>query len=667
MKKILLIVFFTAISSLLSAQTILTREGIVVNNTEPGSWEGINIPRSVPTTFSFLNNSITSVNSSGFLLQAGDEAPLSTNNNLDGAIITGNKFTWNGTDPSSITHGMFMGYNINFTVKYNYLDKTPYGILFKSGNDAGFNMSYSSGYGAAYNIVKNAKLSLRMKGINGVQVYNNTFYSSQRSGSVILIDANRDRTNPAPSTGAKIKNNIFYTVYQMYNISIESGCLVNFESDYNVYYCESGTPLFSVDGVSKTFSQWQAMGYDLHSVVINPGFINTTGFVPAKRLDYGTSLGSGWQPGLSTTAAWSAGSAPATTNQNGKWQVGAVIYPEQPATNPPVINTTPPVVPVNTPSVVIISTQPSYFSGFVGELDASGSYDLNNDNLSFAWIVPGNMPVSSTRSSKIQFLGPVLSTPQAIEVTLKISDGKTTQSKTIPVNILPYKPELEAAEILNIEASSFQSPNYPHNILDGDIGTMWSVSGDNQWLVMELKEAFNIQHVKIAFQPGQNRESYFDILGSEDKVTWEPVLTKSASCSFSGNLQVFDFPPAKTGIEFRYVKLAGRTNSLDSWNYISEFKIFGYRQRNPTSYEDQPVKFYPNPALEFVNIRIDDSTFKPDFIRIINMSGKVVFQDKMNPDARDLQIPLNLKQGIYIVQMGSSDFTLFTQKLVVNI
>ena len=667
MKKILLIVFFTAISSLLSAQTILTREGIVVNNTEPGNWEGVNIQRSVPTTFSFLNNSITSVNSSGFLLQAGDEAPLSTNNNLDGAIITGNKFTWNGTDPSSITHGMFTGYNINFTVKYNYLDKTPYGILFKSGNDAGFNMSYSTGYGAAYNIVKNAKLSLRMKGINGVQVYNNTFYSSQRSGSVILIDANRDRTNPAPSTGAKIKNNIFYTVYQMYNISIESGCLVNFESDYNVYYCESGTPLFSVDGVSNTFIQWQAMGYDLHSVVINPGFINTTGFVPAKRLDYGTSLGSGWQPGLSTTAAWSAGSAPATTNQNGKWQVGAVIYPEQPATNPPVINTTPPVVPVNTPPVVIVSTQPSYFSGFVGELDASGSYDLNNDNLSFTWIVPGNMPVSSISSSKIQFLGPVLSTPQAIEVTLKISDGKTIQSKTIPVNILPYKPELEAAEILNIEASSFQSPNYPHNILDGDIGTMWSVSGDNQWLVLELKEAFNIQHVKIAFQPGQKRESYFDILGSEDKVTWEPVLTKSASCFFSGNLQVFDFPPAKTGIEFRYVKLVGRTNSLDSWNYISEFKIFGYRQRNPASYEDQPVKFYPNPALEFVNIRIDDSTFKPDFIRIINMSGKVVFQDKMNPDTRVLQIPLNLKQGIYIVQMGSSDFTLFTQKLVVNI
>jgi hypothetical protein len=137
-----------------------------------------------------------------------DEVPMTTNNNLDGAFITGNKLTWNGTDASSNTHGMFMGYNINFTVRYNYLDKTPYGILFKSGSDAGTNMTYSPGYGASYNIVRNSKMSVRMKGINGVQVYNNTFYSSLQSGTLIYIDANNDRSVPAASTGAKIKNNI---------------------------------------------------------------------------------------------------------------------------------------------------------------------------------------------------------------------------------------------------------------------------------------------------------------------------------------------------------------------------------------------------------------------------------------------------------------------------
>ncbi|MDP4223173.1 MAG: discoidin domain-containing protein [Bacteroidota bacterium] len=768
MRRILAVLFLGLNMIMLSAQDIYRKEGEVINNTVSGSWEGVNIPRAVRTSVSFLNNSVTSVNSSGYLLQAGDEGPMSTNNNLDGAVITGNRLCWNGSDASSITHGMFMGYNINYTVKYNYLDKTPYGILFKSGTDEGSNMTYSSGYGAAYNIIKNSKLSLRMKGINGVQVYNNTFYTNQGSGSIVLIDANHDRAVPASSTGAKIKNNIFYTVYQIPNISIESGCLTNFESDYNVFWCESGTPVFSVDGVSKTFSQWQAMGFDQHSVVVNPGFNNTTSFIPSSRLNYGTNLGTAWQTGLSPSAGWTTGSAPSTTNQNETWQVGAIIYaePAPPVTPPPdpvyvsssienatpsvlemnynlalasiipaasaftitvnssarnvnsvtisgskvllamaspvvygdaitvsytrpssnplqtpaggfvqtigaqtVTNrvnavTQPPVVTPNSPPVAVVKSQSSSIAGFVDEIDASGSYDPNNDNITFTWTVPSDFSVSSVNGSKIQFLSPVVSSPKKVEFVLTLSDGKTTQSKTVPLEIIPYKPDLEIAGIKNIEASSYQPPYYPYNILDGNIGTLWAAEGDNQWLVLELKEPFNIQHLKIAFQPGHKKESYFDILGSNDKVTWDPVLTKTASCGFSGDLQVFKFPESKAAQGYKYVKLVGHSNSADSWNYISEFRIFGYRY---IEYYDLPVKLYPNPAHEFVNIHIDEMSLKPDFIRILNLAGKIMYQDKMDPDIKEIQIPLNLKQGIYIVQIGSGDLTLFTQKLVVNI
>jgi uncharacterized repeat protein (TIGR02059 family) len=879
MRKILAVLFLGLNVCFLSAQEIYRNEGAAINNTTTGNWEGVNIPRSVRTTVSFLNNSITSINASGYLLQAGDEGPMGTNNNLDGAVITGNKLTWNGTDQSSITHGMFLGYNINYTVRYNYLDKTPYGILFKSGSDGGSNMTYSSGYGAAYNIVRNAKLSLRMKGINGVQVYNNTFYCSQSSGAIVLIDANHDRAQPAPSTGAKIKNNIFYTVHRMFNISIESACLSNFESDYNIFYCEEGAPMFSVGGSSKTFSEWQALGYDQHSVVVNPRFNNTTNFVPAARLDYGTNLGSGWQIGMSTSAAWIAGTAPSTTSQNGSWQVGAIIYPEvttppvapdpvyvsssvennassvlemvynmtlaaivpapssftvnvnsvirnvnsvsvsgtkvlltlaspvifgdvvtvsytKPSANPiqtsagkqaasianqtvtnkvaqvipvapdpvyvsssientapsvlgmvydqslaavvpatsafkvtvssvtrnvnsvsvsgtkvlltlaspvifgdavtvsytkpqanqiqtsagkqaasivnqPVTNNVaqvvPPVVPANLPPVAVVNVTPSNLSGFVGVIDATGSYDPNNDNLTFTWTVPENIAVSSVNGAKIQFLSPVVITRKTVEFTLRISDGKTTQVKSVPIEIVPYKPELEVAEVLKINASGYQSPYYPYNILDGNIGTMWSVSGDNHWLRMELKEPFNIKHVKVAFQSGQKKASYFDLLASNDTLTWDPILTKSASCGFSGDLQVFEFPEAKAFEEYRFIKVVGHSNSVDAWNYISEFKIFGYRHRNTSEYDQQAVKIYPNPAHEVLNIRIDKTTLKPDFIKIINLAGKIVFQDKMNPDDKEFQIPIDLRQGIYIVQIGAGDITLFTQKLVVNI
>jgi uncharacterized repeat protein (TIGR02059 family) len=320
---------------------------------------------------------------------------------------------------------------------------------------------------------------------------------------------------------------------------------------------------------------------------------------------------------------------------------------------------------INAPPVVVINSPASNLSGFISQIDATGSYDANNDNLSYTWVVPDDIPVSSTNSSKIQFLCPIVNALLTVEFTLKISDGKTTQYKIIPVEILPYKPELEVAEVLNVEASGFQSPNYPHNILDGNIGTLWAANGNNQWLILELKEPFNIQHVKLAFQLGQRRESYFDILGSRDKVIWEPILTKSASCAFSGDIQVFDFPPSKTEEEFKYVKLVGQSNSVDSWNYISEFEIFGYKHRNPTSYEQQPVKVYPNPVRELINIRIDETAMRPDFIRIINLSGKVVFQDKVMQDIKEFQIPINLINGAYVVQMGSGDLTLFTQKLII--
>ncbi len=320
----------------------------------------------------------------------------------------------------------------------------------------------------------------------------------------------------------------------------------------------------------------------------------------------------------------------------------------------------------NSSPVVVVNYKSNSYSGFVNELDASGSYDPNKDNLTFTWKVPANIPVSTTKGSKIQYLSPVVNESENVVFTLTVSDGKSSKSESIPVVILPYKPELEVAEVLNVEASSFQAPNYPYNILDGNLATMWSVNGDNQWLILELKDMFNVQHVKLAFQSGQKKESYFDILGSNDKENWEPILVKSNSCAFSGDVQVFDFPPSKTGKEFKYIKLVGHCNSADTWNYISEFRIFGYRYRNPSSYENQIVKIFPNPASEYINIKIEETNVSPDFIRIISLSGKILHEEKLEPGIREFTMPVHLMNGIYIIQMGEGKITLFSQKLIVN-
>jgi hypothetical protein len=303
---------------------LLTIEGTVINNTEVGTWIGVNIARNDTTTFIYKNNSITSVNSAGYVLQAGDEQVDSNNNNLKAEVITGNKFIWNGADTNSITHGIFTGYNTDAIIKYNYIEKVPMGIVRKSNG-----MTNISG-GVAYNIINNPlKAGVVVKGMKNVNIYNNTFYSEHTIAETWrgLVDIYSNDSPYGLTSGTKIFNNIFYTKNQILNINVyDSENLIDFESDYNVFYCESGTPIFKIGSVIKTFAQWQALGYDLHSVIINPNFTNFIDFIPSTKLSYGTNLGSIWETGLSIDAIWSTND-PATTIQNGTWQVGSIIYP----------------------------------------------------------------------------------------------------------------------------------------------------------------------------------------------------------------------------------------------------------------------------------------------------------------------------------------------------
>jgi hypothetical protein len=325
MKHTLIAILLTFNSVFLFSQVVLTIEGTEVTDTETGTSYGVNVPRNQPTSFTFRNNSITSVNAVGYMLQAGDELPGMNNNNLDGEVIIGNKLIWNGTDETSMTHALFTGYNLDVIIKYNYLLRTPNGIQRKSNG-----MTDKSGV-VAYNIINSPKVGIVVKGMNGVKIFNNTLYSDKtpdQAGGRGLIDihTNTDGELNALSTGTKIYNNIFYSQNRILNIKVyESDCLEGFESDYNVFFCEAGEPLFELGGSTKTFAEWQALGYDLHSVIFNPDFNNFTDFVPGKRLDYGKNLGPVFIEGLSIDSQWGL-TSPETAYQNGIWQVGARIY-----------------------------------------------------------------------------------------------------------------------------------------------------------------------------------------------------------------------------------------------------------------------------------------------------------------------------------------------------
>lgn len=322
----------------------------------------------------------------------------------------------------------------------------------------------------------------------------------------------------------------------------------------------------------------------------------------------------------------------------------------------------------NDPPVIVVNSPKSAYAGFINEIDATSTYDPDNDPLNVAWNVPNIVPVSTVNSLKTRFLAPVVDCPTDVKFQLNVSDGATILTDDVPINVLPYKPELPAARVTDIRASDFQSPDYPTNIIDGNTLTKWSSNGDNKWICLKLARPFKISHIEVAFLHGQQFESYFDIYTSKDSLTWEPVLTNVVSCNFSGDRQVFDFPVGKNDSEYSYLKYIGHGNSLNNSNNISEFRIFGTpgQSSNPGDTENRRVIIYPNPASDILNISIEDPLIKPDFLRIINLSGNVVFEKTLNPVVRNIQIPIKLRAAAYFIELNLSYSTLYTQKFLIN-
>jgi PKD repeat protein len=326
MKKTIIILFLI-VSVVSGAQTIY--EGTAYVSTEEGTWNGVDVRPVSPTAIIFRNNSITSENADGYMLRCGSDLPAEGYvNYLDGMIISGNLLDWNGTPGTDNVHGMMLGYSINYDIKYNYVDRPYLGLVFEGTSG----MTYTAG-GVSYNIMKKGRGSgIVLNGQNNVPVYGNTFFSSRANWSpaLIKVDMLTQVTPNGSSNNIKIKNNIFYTKNHQAVISVADSCLETLECDYNVYWAEDNdnTPAFFNITTSTyyTWAQWRALGFDAHSVNVNPNFVDTIDFVPTARLDYGTNLGSTYNTGLSTTADWVVGSTPTTAVQNGTWQVGARVF-----------------------------------------------------------------------------------------------------------------------------------------------------------------------------------------------------------------------------------------------------------------------------------------------------------------------------------------------------
>ena len=322
----------------------------------------------------------------------------------------------------------------------------------------------------------------------------------------------------------------------------------------------------------------------------------------------------------------------------------------------------------NKPPVIAIKHKLTTFSGFVYEIDASGTTDPDNDSITYSWKVPYSVPVSGTTGSIIKFLAPVVIKSEILTFILSASAGKDTIEKTIEINLLNYKPEIVSLSASRVSASSYYKSYHPGYVIDGNPTTRWSTEGDNQWLLFNLPSPCKISHLQVAFLTGQKYESYFDIYASKDNTIWDPVLFKASSCDFSGSYQIFDFPEANGSVEYSFLKLVGHGNSFDNWNNISELKIFGSNGDNDSkssSYNSGYITLYPNPASESINVLILEPSSEPQSLKIYNSSGQLCLEQNLDAGMNYFRFSISLKPGIYVAKIHQSGLITHTQKLIV--
>ena len=137
--------------------------------------------------------------------------------------------------------------------------------------------------------------------------------------------------------------------------------------------------------------------------------------------------------------------------------------------------------------------------------------------------------------------------------------------------------------------------NVPQNTLDGNLSTRWSSSGVGEWITFELNNTFEVQSINISWYVGDVRVSFFDVLYSEDGLSWVNVYSGESS-----GTSIFQESYGLIDAAARYVRIVGKGNNLNSWNSITTVTILGKNVDANTLYLDYslPVAVCGNGVLE---------------------------------------------------------------------
>ncbi|MBS1933829.1 MAG: T9SS type A sorting domain-containing protein [Bacteroidetes bacterium] len=335
----------------------------------------------------------------------------------------------------------------------------------------------------------------------------------------------------------------------------------------------------------------------------------------------------------------------------------------------------------NTPVTVTNSTftftNTSYFYNNGGQLDITGSTLKFNDNsYFFANAGPVNMKSksyiivgdgSTTSKAYIKLNGPTLNVYDASSAIIlnnynnyyyNYGSYNSISNSTSYATAYP-----NAASSLNCGGAGQNAcATWGNPVVYGPATfSATGVSGTATTLPVVLTDFSVIltsnQEVALSWNTQEEmNSSYFEVERSINGITWENVATIRAKGN-SATVSNYNYTDvtAVNGVAYYRLKMV----DLDGQYMYSEIKVV-------RSTLVKGISFFPNPARDFVNVSLSQSSSDVT-VQLINQAGQVLQERKASAgNATTITMQVNqYAQGMYVLRVASADGSQQASKLVI--
>ncbi len=118
---------------------------------------------------------------------------------------------------------------------------------------------------------------------------------------------------------------------------------------------------------------------------------------------------------------------------------------------------------------------------------------------------------------------------------------------------------------------SLTEAQYPiTNINDGNTATYWTSNSKEAYVICDLGEVKTVGKIGVAEKAVENREYYYELLISEDGITYTPIY--DGTNGYNNGDMVYNMA---NNTDARFVKALFKGNSYHDWNSVSELEICG--------------------------------------------------------------------------------------------